>query len=137
MPCRRSGRKGRSPISSITTRSRKAVTSPPGSSRSCSPKSCALASSRCASSSKHVNTSTKPAESCCGLLLSLIPTDKEQTMNAVVQQSHGDPTAILPFRVNVPESELTDLRRRIEATRWPEKETVADTSQGVPLVPLQ
>jgi pimeloyl-ACP methyl ester carboxylesterase len=39
--------------------------------------------------------------------------------------------------VNVSEAELTDLRRRIEATRWPEKETVTDTSQGVPLAPLQ
>ena len=44
---------------------------------------------------------------------------------------------IRPFRVDVPEAELTDLRRRIKATRWPEKETVADTSQGVPLAPLQ
>ena len=45
--------------------------------------------------------------------------------------------AIRSFRVNVPEAELTELRRRIEATRWPERETVADTSQGVPLAPLQ
>jgi pimeloyl-ACP methyl ester carboxylesterase len=42
-------------------------------------------------------------------------------------------TAIRPFRVNVPEAELTELRRRIKATRFPEKETVADFSQGVPL----
>ena len=46
-------------------------------------------------------------------------------------------TPIRTFRVNVPEAELTDMRRRIAATRWPEKETVADTSQGVPLRPLQ
>src|ERR1700681_3114417 len=46
-------------------------------------------------------------------------------------------TAIRPFHVNVSEAELTDLRRRIKATRWPEKETVADTSQGVPLAPLK
>ena len=39
--------------------------------------------------------------------------------------------------MEVPEAELADLRRRIKATRWPEKETVADTSQGVPLAPLQ
>ena len=39
--------------------------------------------------------------------------------------------------MNVPEAELTDLRRRIKATRWPEKETVSDTSQGVPFAPLQ
>lgn len=46
-------------------------------------------------------------------------------------------TDIRPFTVNVPEADLTDLRRRIKATRWPEKETVADTSQGVPLGPLR
>jgi pimeloyl-ACP methyl ester carboxylesterase len=45
--------------------------------------------------------------------------------------------AIRPFRVDVSEEALTDLRRRINATRWPAKETVADTSQGVPLAPLQ
>ena len=49
----------------------------------------------------------------------------------------ADKKALRPFHVNVPEAELTDLRRRIKATRWPEKETVADTSQGVPLAPLQ
>ena len=44
---------------------------------------------------------------------------------------------IRPFHVDVPEAELTDLRRRIAATRWPEKETVADQSQGVPLAMTQ
>jgi len=48
-----------------------------------------------------------------------------------------DKTAIRPFRVNVPEAELTDLRRRITATRFPEKETVTDFSQGVPLATTQ
>jgi len=42
-------------------------------------------------------------------------------------------TEIRPFRVDVPEEALEDLRRRIAATNWPEKETVADQSQGVPL----
>jgi len=46
-------------------------------------------------------------------------------------------TAIRPFRVNVPEADLTDLRRRISATRWPEQETVTDESQGVQLATLQ
>src|SRR5260370_38283966 len=48
-----------------------------------------------------------------------------------------DKTAIRPFRVNVPEAELTELRRRIKATRWPERETVADASQGVQLATTQ
>src|SRR5687768_8620330 len=44
---------------------------------------------------------------------------------------------IRPFRVDVPEDELAELRRRIAATRWPEKETVSDESQGVPLAMTQ
>ena len=49
----------------------------------------------------------------------------------------ADKTAIRPFQVNVPESELTELRRRIKATRLPEKEPVADMSQGVPLATIE
>src|SRR5688572_28001510 len=48
-----------------------------------------------------------------------------------------DKAAIRPFRVNVPEAELTELRRRINATRWPERETVTDASQGVQLAFMQ
>ena len=44
---------------------------------------------------------------------------------------------IRPFHVNVPEAELTELRRRIEATRWPDRETVGDQSQGVQLATMQ
>src|SRR5438105_5170092 len=47
------------------------------------------------------------------------------------------PTAVRPFRFNVPEAELTELRRLINATKWPEKETVADQSQGVQLATMQ
>ena len=39
--------------------------------------------------------------------------------------------AIRPFRINVPEAALVDLRRRIAATKWPEQETVSDATQGV------
>jgi pimeloyl-ACP methyl ester carboxylesterase len=46
-------------------------------------------------------------------------------------------TVVRPFTYRATDAELDDLRRRIEATRWPEKETVADTSQGVPLTQLQ
>jgi pimeloyl-ACP methyl ester carboxylesterase len=45
--------------------------------------------------------------------------------------------AIRPFRINVPEEQLVDLRRRIAATRWPDKETVTDASQGVQLATIQ
>jgi pimeloyl-ACP methyl ester carboxylesterase len=44
---------------------------------------------------------------------------------------------IRPFRVDIPDEALDDLRRRIAATNWPEKETVADQSQGVPLAMIQ
>jgi pimeloyl-ACP methyl ester carboxylesterase len=46
-------------------------------------------------------------------------------------------TAIRPFRVNVPEAELAELRRRINATRWPDRETVTDQTQGVQLATVQ
>src|SRR4026207_1730234 len=45
----------------------------------------------------------------------------------------GNNSGIRPFQVNVPEAELTELRRRINATKWPERETVTDASQGVQL----
>jgi pimeloyl-ACP methyl ester carboxylesterase len=49
----------------------------------------------------------------------------------------ADKAAIRPFHVNIPEAELTELRRRIKATRWPERETVTDASQGVQLLTIQ
>jgi pimeloyl-ACP methyl ester carboxylesterase len=45
--------------------------------------------------------------------------------------------AIRPFHVSVPESELTELRRRILATRWPDRETVPDATQGVQLATME
>jgi pimeloyl-ACP methyl ester carboxylesterase len=45
--------------------------------------------------------------------------------------------AIRPFRVNVPDADVADLKRRLAATRWPDSETVADQSQGVQLARLQ
>jgi pimeloyl-ACP methyl ester carboxylesterase len=51
--------------------------------------------------------------------------------------SGSDTAAIRPFEVNFPEAELVELRKRINATRWPEKEPVADDSQGVRLATMQ
>ncbi|WP_414587322.1 epoxide hydrolase family protein [Scytonema sp. PCC 10023] len=48
-----------------------------------------------------------------------------------------DPTAIRPFHINMSEEALVDLRRRITATQWPEKETVTDQSQGLQLATMQ
>jgi pimeloyl-ACP methyl ester carboxylesterase len=49
----------------------------------------------------------------------------------------AEPDAIRPFHVSFPEETLVDLRRRIAATRWPERETVTDPSQGVQLATVQ
>jgi pimeloyl-ACP methyl ester carboxylesterase len=46
-------------------------------------------------------------------------------------------SAIRPFHVSFAEAELTDLRRRVSATRWPERETVTDATQGVQLATIQ
>ena len=48
-----------------------------------------------------------------------------------------DSNAISPFHINIPEADLVDLRRRVKATRWPDKETVTDQSQGVQLATIQ
>ena len=45
--------------------------------------------------------------------------------------------AVTPFRIEVPEADLEDLRRRIAAARWPNEETVDDWSQGIPLAYVQ
>ena len=58
-------------------------------------------------------------------------------MTEGAQQTGSDKTAVRPFQVKVPEAELTELRRRINTARWPERETVADDSQGVPLAMIQ
>jgi hypothetical protein len=58
-------------------------------------------------------------------------------MSTVAPQTGSDKTAIRPFHVNVPEAELTELRRRINATKWPDQEQVTDDSQGVRLSTAQ
>ena len=54
-----------------------------------------------------------------------------------VAQSGGETATVRPFHVNVPEADLVELRRRVNATRWPERETVTDSSQGVQLATMQ
>ncbi len=46
-------------------------------------------------------------------------------------------SSIRPFRVDFPDEEVAELRRRVNATRWPERETVTDDSQGVRLAVMQ
>ena len=61
------------------------------------------------------------------------------TQATATQQSQPavDKNAIRPFEFSFPEAELTELRRRVNATKWPEQETVKDHSQGVPLATIQ
>ena len=56
---------------------------------------------------------------------------------AAVGQPAAVDTSIRPFRHHASDAQLADLKRRILATRWPEKETVSDSSQGVPLATMQ
>jgi pimeloyl-ACP methyl ester carboxylesterase len=58
-------------------------------------------------------------------------------MTETTQQTRSDNADVRPFKIGFPESDLTDLRRRINATRWPERETVTDDSQGVRLAMMQ
>jgi pimeloyl-ACP methyl ester carboxylesterase len=58
-------------------------------------------------------------------------------MNAALERVSSANTAIRPLTINIPEAELADLRRRVKATKFPEKEPVADFSQGVPLATVQ
>ena len=56
---------------------------------------------------------------------------------AIAADESSEDSAIRPFSVRILEADLVDLRRRIAATRWPDKETVDDRSQGVQLAKLQ
>src|SRR6516225_3007591 len=63
--------------------------------------------------------------------------EANQAITEVAKSAGGDKTSICPLRVHAPESQLIDLKRRIKATRWPERETVTDASQGVQLASMQ
>jgi pimeloyl-ACP methyl ester carboxylesterase len=54
-----------------------------------------------------------------------------------VRQTNDGQNSIRPFRIEFPDEALSDLRRRISATRWPDRETVSDDSQGVRLALMQ
>src|SRR5262245_17117431 len=62
---------------------------------------------------------------------------RSNAMNDVAQRTVSDRTVVRPFEATVAESELVELRRRIKATRFPERETVPDQTQGVQLATIQ
>jgi pimeloyl-ACP methyl ester carboxylesterase len=76
---------------------------------------------------------TAAAAGSVGLAAAAVPGAVAPVQSAVTE---GD-NAIRPFRINVPEEQLVDLRQRIAATRWPEQETVTDATQGVQLATMQ
>lgn len=63
--------------------------------------------------------------------------ETNQAITEVAQPAGSGKNAIRPLRLHVPESQLVELRRRVKATRWPERETVTDASQGVQLATMQ
>src|SRR5450631_4095554 len=65
------------------------------------------------------------------------PWEVQMSATEVAERTGSDNTAIRPFEVGFSEEEITELRRRVNATRWPERETVSDDSQGVPLAMMQ
>src|SRR5260370_30935405 len=66
-------------------------------------------------------------------------TQEEDTMTqtSATQRGSEQADALRPFNVNFPEAELTELHRRINATKWPERATGTDASQGVQLATSQ
>jgi pimeloyl-ACP methyl ester carboxylesterase len=81
-----------------------------------------------AETSSHPSRRDLMAVSAATAVLSLLPA-------GLAKASEGD--NIRSFRVNIPEEHLVDLRRRIIATRWPDRETVNDQSQGIQLAKIK
>src|ERR1035438_7208710 len=67
----------------------------------------------------------------------VLPREQTRGIAKVRRKVSTEDNTVRPFRVDFPEAELTELRRRVRATRWPERETVTDDSQGVPLAMMQ
>src|SRR5262245_10103711 len=65
------------------------------------------------------------------------PSPSTELSNRGESTMTADQQAIHPFSINVQDEELNDLRRRILATRWPDREQVDDTTQGVQLATMQ
>jgi pimeloyl-ACP methyl ester carboxylesterase len=88
------------------------------------------------SATSHAQQPAQTAEQARGVAAAT----KTRTETAMTQPGtvrSTDTNAIRPFRIKVPQEALNDLRRRIAATQWPEKETVADQSQGMPLATMR
>ena len=80
------------------------------------------------------NLTTRTTVALLALAAATIPAMAGDRSEAATRE---DSAAIRPFHINVPKAKLTELRRRINATKWPERETVTDASQGVQLATIQ
>jgi pimeloyl-ACP methyl ester carboxylesterase len=86
----------------------------------------------------------RPCVYVLGVIMSLVTPTSARTQHAtasavdkVARRGAAEDETIRPFRARVPDAELTELRRRVRATRWPDRETVEDRSQGVRLDKLR
>lgn len=64
-----------------------------------------------------------------GSLSRLAFADTSTVIGKITEPANGDKSALRPFRVHIPDSRLVEMRHRIKATRWPDRETVPDESQ--------
>jgi Epoxide hydrolase N terminus len=98
-----------------------------------------LMSAGSSSPTRRTFLATLTAAGAFGLVLLAAPCDAQTAteQETTVAQRETTTGAVRPFHITVPEEVLVDLRRRIAATRWPDRETVTDRSQGVQLAKLQ
>jgi pimeloyl-ACP methyl ester carboxylesterase len=97
--------------------------------------------------SRTIKSATSTAASVLGVALIAVPcyvvavpagdSNTASATSAPTVQPASEDVAIRPFRVNIPQADLDDLRKRVLATRWPDKETVPDRSQGTQLAKIQ
>jgi pimeloyl-ACP methyl ester carboxylesterase len=73
----------------------------------------------------------------CAFVLGLLAASGQAQNTQSKQVQNADKDAIRPFHINISDEQLADLRRRVSATKWPERETVGDATQGVQLATMQ
>jgi pimeloyl-ACP methyl ester carboxylesterase len=97
-----------------------------------------MGSPRFSSPTRHGSLAASAAVLAVGLFVFASPTHPQTMTTAAPATGQAtEDRSIRPFKVQIPQGALDDLRRRIAATRWPDKETVDDSSQGAQLAKLQ
>ena len=85
----------------------------------------------------NTSSSTSPSPTRRDVILASAAVGAVSLLPGTLRAATAVGDTIRPFRVHVPDADLADLKRRLAATRWPDKETVADQSQGAQLAKLQ